>query len=116
MKLDELLAGPVLGAAPGLLGCLVMAGGVTVRLTEVEAYAGLGDDPASHAHRGQTPRNTVMFGPPAFAYVYFTYGIECSVDRKRVTGWSVAETGVTVRQRNGHPPTPVGLGTILQRI
>jgi len=34
MKLDELLAGPVLGAAPGLLGCLVMAGGVTVRLTE----------------------------------------------------------------------------------
>jgi DNA-3-methyladenine glycosylase len=73
--LPALLVGPVEQAGRGLLGCLVTAGGVTVRLTEVEVYAGTGEDPASHAHRGRTPRNLVMFGPPGFAYVYFTYGM-----------------------------------------
>ena len=73
--LARLLAGPVEPAARGLLGALVTAHGVTVRLSEVEAYSGEGTDAASDAHRGRTRRNAVMFGPSGYAYVYFTYGM-----------------------------------------
>lgn len=79
----RLLADRGVAVAPRLLGAVVrsrLGGEVTaVRLTEVEAYEGL-DDPGSHAFRGRTARNGVMFGDPGRLYVYRHLGLHHCVN------------------------------------
>lgn len=69
---------PTLEVAEDLLGRMLYrktdAGLVAGRLVEVEAYCGP-DDPASHAYRRVTPRNSIMFGPAGLLYVYLSYGM-----------------------------------------
>jgi len=77
--LEKLWHQPATLVAPALLGrslCHREANGKVTRvlITEVEAYCGF-KDRASHASRGETPRNRVMFGPPGFWYVYLCYGV-----------------------------------------
>lgn len=84
---DDLSGLPV-DVAPRLLGARLTVGAgseaTSVRITEVEAYHGLGTgpvpDPGSHARMGETARNATMWGEPGRLYVYLSHGIHSCVN------------------------------------
>lgn len=67
-------ARPVDRVARALLGKRLVVGERGGVIVETEAYLGP-QDAASHARFGPTARNSVMFGPPGFSYVYLCYGV-----------------------------------------
>lgn len=99
---DDLQAS-ALEVAPRLLGArlstLIDGRSVSVRITEVEAYHGLGTgdvpDPGSHARMGQTARNATMWGEPGHLYVYLSHGIHSCVNV--VTGPAGVAGGLLLR-------------------
>jgi len=90
-----LLADDAVVVAPRLLGAVLHGRGVSVRLTEVEAYRGAGDDPGSHAFRGLTRRTAPMFAEAGTLYVYLSYGMHHCLNL--VTGESGTAAAVLVR-------------------
>ncbi|MGW1541862.1 DNA-3-methyladenine glycosylase [Streptomyces sp. NPDC002309] len=94
----DLLAHPAEDVAPKLLGsvltCKTPEGTVSIAITETEAYSGTAD-PASHAYRGRTPRNAVMFGPAGHLYVYRSHGLHWCANV--VTGTDGIASAVLIR-------------------
>lgn len=97
MNVEE-LAHQAEEVAPKLLGAVLThvtpEGTVSIAITETEAYSGAAD-PASHAYRGMTRRNAVMFGPAGHLYVYRSHGLHWCANI--VTGADGIATAVLIR-------------------
>ena len=87
-----------LKVAPELLGKFLVKRGrgkeIAMMITEVEAYLGL-EDKASHASKGKTKRNEIMFGPGGHWYLYLIYGVYWMLNI--VTGKTENPSGILIR-------------------
>lgn len=128
--LASILTSPPEEAAPRLLGSFLVSTvdghEVVARISEVEAYKG-SDDPASHAFRGETRRNTSMFQEPGTLYVYRSYGIHNCANTAagpKGVGWGilirggdvVEGSGVAARRRGRKTELANGPGKLCQAL
>jgi DNA-3-methyladenine glycosylase len=90
----EFISRHVVEVAQDLIGKTLVWNDFRGIITETEAYRGA-DDEASHAFRGPTPRNKVMFGPPGRTYVYLSYGVHHCLNITSETEGTAA--GVLIR-------------------
>jgi len=97
LALATIVAQDAIDAAPALLGCKLIhdsqEGTTSGIIVETEAYSQ--DDEASHSFGGPIARTQVMFGPPGYAYIYFTYGMHYCFNV--VTGGEGNGQGVLIR-------------------
>ena len=106
---------PAPEVAPHLIGCQLVAGAVSGRITEVEAYHGQ-EDRACHAHRGRTPRSAGLYATPGTLYVYLCYGIHHLLNlvcddptvpsAVLIRGLVITAGFETARRRRGHSGGP----------
>ena len=100
LPVDPLSVDPV-SAARRLLGAVIRCRDVSAVVVETEAYGGPPEgpwpDPASHAFRGPSPRNTVMFGPPGRLYTYRSHAAAVLLRA------AVIESGIDIAQTRRAP-------------
>ena len=101
-----------LEVAYDLIGKRIVAGEVTLRITEVEAYRYPGDT-ANHCRFGRTTRNAPMWGPPGRAYLYLCYGMHWMLNL--VTGPEGEGAAVLVRAAEPCHDGEAGLELIVAR-
>jgi DNA-3-methyladenine glycosylase len=100
----EDLVGPASEVAPFLLGARFVTPKARGIIAEVEAYEG-SNDPASHAFRGVTKRNRIMFFPAGYLYVYLCYGMHYMANV--VVGPEGEPGAVLIRAIIGHDGTVI---------
>ncbi|NBU98670.1 MAG: DNA-3-methyladenine glycosylase [Spirochaetia bacterium] len=97
-KIYSFLSRPAIEVAPDLIGCRLIRNfpnskSIEALIVETEGYTE--GDPACHAYRRKTKRNSIMFGMAGYTYIYKIYGIHHCLNI--VTDLEDIPSGVLIR-------------------